>query len=239
VGHRVQGIVIRSHVDPATLGEIERSYGYRLYGVVPGGLWLLDLGVPAPVAPDPTLVKTARHLAPAYVDAVRLLAPDEIPPEQLAWLIATAAVGDSVGQRVLGFLSDDLGTDFAAIAAPEGVSVVDDHVPPYLLRWEGGSLTVEPYLAPGPGAQPPNPPEELGLIPAASLLPAELLEGGYPLHGNVMAELSEFAPAAAGAALGLLSPEGPQAGSLRLLEAHGLSHSIWDQAAGAGLPGTG
>jgi hypothetical protein len=53
-----------------------------------------------------------------------------------------------------------------------------------------------------------------------------------------MAELNDFAPAAAGAALGLLSPQGPSAGSLRLIESRGMNFSIWDKAAGIGLPPT-
>ena len=102
----------------------------------------------------------------------------------------------------------------------------------YLLRWEDGALVIQPFVSGGTGQEPPTLPDELALIPKASLLPTETLAaGGYPLHGNVLAEISGFAEGDVPLGLGTWS-HGPQ-GSLQLIEAKGLSNSGWDRAAGA------
>jgi hypothetical protein len=101
----------------------------------------------------------------------------------------------------------------------------------YLLRWEGGTLTIQPFCGDGPGDEPPVPPEELALIPSVTLLSTETLDkGGYPLHGNVTAELTGFASAAS--RLGIGTARFGPAGSLQLVEVAGLETSLWDRAVG-------
>lgn len=232
MGYRVQGVLVRSQPDQVSLAEIERAYGYRLYEIANRGLWVLDLGVPEPKAGDRSSVRAARPLAPSYVDAVRVLCGDDLPLEQASWLTATSAVARQLGQPVLGFLSDDDLFDFAAVVTHEGVSIIADKVEPYLLRWENGALTIQPFVSDDPDHEVPRPPEELGLIPAVTLLGTEELPGGgYPLHGNVTAEMHDFAPAAADA-LGLLTWDGARVGSLRLVDARRLDSSCWDWPAG-------
>jgi hypothetical protein len=232
VGYRIQGVLLRSKPDEAGLAVLEKAYGYKLFELTGRGLWLLDLGVPVPAPGDLKTVKAARPLASSYVDALRVIGCDEEPLEQLAWLTAAAAAARHLRQPVLAFLSDDEEHDFVAIVTPEGVGVIGDRLRGYLLRWEGGALVIQPFVSSGTGQEPLTPPDELALIPKASLLPTETLAaGGYPLHGNVLAEIGGFAQGDAPLGIGTWS-HGPQ-GSLHLIEAKGLSHSGWDRAAGA------
>jgi len=121
--------------------------------------------------------------------------------------------------------------DFVAIVKPEGVEVIGDKLGQYLLRWEGGTLAIQPFHKDGTEDEPPVPPEELSLIPAVKLFPNETLaSSGYPLHGNVSAEIPGFAEGASSLNIGTWT-YGPM-GSLRLVEAKGLDHSLWDRAAG-------
>jgi hypothetical protein len=232
LGYRVEGLLVRARPETAGLAALERAYGYRLFELVGHGLWLLDLGVPEPKPGDRATTRAARPLAPAYVDALRVLGGDEEKFEQLAWLAATAAAARQLREPVLGFVSDDELLDFAAVVSPEGVSVIGDRLGQYLLRWEDAALAIQPFCKPGPDEEPPAPPEELSLIPAAKLLPTEALASGdYPLHGNVMVEMHGFARGTAALAIGTKN-FGP-AGSLKLIEAKGLDHSLWDRAAAA------
>jgi hypothetical protein len=232
VGYQIQGVLLRDKPDVAGLEALEKAYGYKLFELPDRGLWLLDLGVPVPAPGDLKTVKAARPLASSYVDALRVIGCDEEPLEQLAWLTAGAAAAHHLGQPILVFLSDDEEHDFVAVVSPAGVSVIGDRLCGYLLRWEGGALVIQPFLSGITGQQPSTPPDELALIPKASLLPTETLAGdGYPLHGNVVAEMSGFADGDVPLGIGTLS-HGPQ-GSLQLIEAKGLSNSCWDRAAGA------
>ncbi len=232
MGHRIQGVLLRSKPDAAGLAALERGYGYKLFELTGQQLWLLDLGVPEPAPGDLPSIRAARLLAPNYVDALRVIGWDEEPLPQLSWLIAAAAASRQLRQPVLAFLSDDEVHDFVAIAAPGGVTIIGDKLRGYLLRWEGGALVVQPFVSYETGQEPPMPPDELALIPKASLLPTEKLAvGGYPLHGNVLAEISGFAQGAA--LLGIGTRSQSQRGSLQLIEAKGLGHSVWDRAAGA------
>jgi hypothetical protein len=217
--------------ETAGLTALERAYGYRLFELVGRGLWLLDLGIPEPNPGDRAITRAARPLAPAYVDALRVLGGDEEKFEQLAWLTAAAAASRQLRQPVLGFVSDDDSLDFAAVVSPEGVRVIGDKLGQYLLRWEDATLVIQPFCKKGTDQEPPVPPEELSLIPAVELLPnEELASDGYPLHGNVMAEIHSFAEGAAALAIG--TPSFGPPGSLKLIEAKGLDHSLWDRAAG-------
>jgi hypothetical protein len=187
-------------------------------------IWILDLAVPT--YPERATIRTARALVPNYVDAIRVLDGEEHDLEQLCWLNASVAVAKILSAQVLGFVSDDSRLDFAVIAGPDGVAVIGDHVAPYLLRLDSRELTIQPYFGTGT-VNAPHPPEELGLIASVSLLPAESLpEGIYPLHGNVTAEIYEFAPMAAGI-IGDTAVQKPSA-VLKLLKFRGLDASCWD-----------
>ena len=232
MGHQIQGVLLRAKPDTAGLAALEKAYGYKLFELTGRGLWLLDLGVPVPSPGDLKAVKAARPLASGYVDALRVIGCDEEPLEQLAWLTAGAAAARHLRQSVLVFLSDDEDHDFTAVVTPEGVGVIGDKLRGYLLRWEGGALVMQPFVSDGTGQEPPMPPDELALIPKASLLPTETLaSGGYPLHGNVLAEIGGFAEGDVPLGIGTWS-HGPQ-GSLHLIEAKGLSNRGWDRAAEA------
>jgi hypothetical protein len=230
LGYRVQGVLVRSRPESAGLTALERAYGYRLFELVGRGLWLLDFGVAEPKPGDRAVIRAARPLAPAYVDALRVLGQDEEAFEQLAWLTVAAVAARQLRQPVLGFLSDDELLDFATVVTPEGVGVIGDKLGNYLLRWDGTTLVIQPFCKDGKDDEPPVPPEELSMIPAVQLLPNETLAKGYPLHGNVLAEVSGFAEGASSLALGTWT-FGP-IGSLKLIEAKGLDHSLWDRAAG-------
>jgi len=231
LGYRVEGLLVRATPETAGLTALERAYGYRLFELVGRSLWLLDLSIPEPNPGDRAITRAARPLAPAYVDALRVLGGDEEKFEQLAWLTAAATASRQLRQPVLGFVSDDDSLDFAAVVSPEGVRVIGDKLGQYLLRWENATLVIQPFCKKGTDQEPPVPPEELSLIPAVELLPnEELASDAYPLHGNVMAEIHSFAEGAAALAIGTRS-FGP-AGSLTLIEAKGLDHSLWDRAAG-------
>jgi hypothetical protein len=232
LGYRVQGVLLRAMPDAAGLTALERAYGYRLFELAGRELWLLDLGVPEPKSGDRAVIRAARMLAPGYVDALRVLGSEEETFEQLGWLVATAAAARQMRQPVLGFVSDDTLLDFAAVITAEGVGVIGDKLGQYLLRWEAGALAIQPFTNGGNHHEPPIAPEELALIPAVTLLDTEMLgSGGYPLHGNVAAEMRGFADGAAGLGVGTYNV-GP-VGSLRLVEAKGLDHSLWDRAAAA------
>ncbi|MFI5259637.1 MAG: hypothetical protein ACHQ01_08530 [Candidatus Limnocylindrales bacterium] len=231
MGYRVQGVLFRTAPLPAALAALEHAYGYRLFELPGHGLWLVDLGVPVPKPGDRALIRTARPLAPSYVDALRVLSGDEEPFEQLAWLTASAVAARALAQPVLGFVSDDQVLDFAAVATPDGLHVIGDKLGQYLLRWEGGALAIQPFYSDGSAEEPPIPPEELSLIPAVTLLDTEeLASGGYPLHGNVVAEMQGFADGAPGLGIGTVT--GGQVGAVRLVEARGLDQSPWDLGAG-------
>lgn len=231
MGYRIQGVLVRTNPDRAALTALERAYGYRLFELVGRGLWLLDFAIAEPKPDDRATIRAARPLAPAYVDALRVLGREDETFEQLAWLTAAAVAAKQLRQPVLGFLSDDDLLDFAAVATQEGVSVIGDKLGQYLLRWEGGTLAIQPFHKDGTEDEPPVPPEELSLIPAVKLFPNETLaSSGYPLHGNVSAEIPGFAEGASSLNIGTWT-YGPM-GSLRLVEAKGLDHSLWDRAAG-------
>jgi hypothetical protein len=224
VGHRIQGVVLNAQPAAAAVESIAALYPTRVFELAGAGVWLLDLAFQP--APNRDAIRFARSIAASYVDAVRVLDGDEHELEQLGWLVASTTVARLVDAPVLGFVSDDVHLDFATIARPDGVTAIADHVPPYLIRFEPGQLAIQPYLR-SPKDGVPNPPEELGLIASVSLLPAEPLQGGYPLHGNVVAEMYEFAPSASG----LVGDDAAAAGArkaLRLVEARGLDASCWD-----------
>ena len=234
MGYQIQGVLLRVQPETAGLAVLEKAYGYKLFELTDRGLWLLDLGVPVPAPGDLKTVKAARPLASGYVDALRVIGCDEEALEQLAWLTAGAAAARHLHQDVLVFLSDDEAHDFVAVVTPEGVSVIGDRLCSYLLRWEGGVLVIQPFVSDGTGQEPPTPPDELALIPKASLLPTETLTAeGYPLHGNVLAEICAFTEDDVPLGIGTWD-YGPE-GSLKLIEAKGLSNSGWDRAAGAAL----
>lgn len=231
MGYRVQGLLVQARPDAAGLTALERAYGYRLFELSGRGLWLIDLGIPEPQAGDRAMIRAARPLAPGYVDALRVLGDEDVTLEQLAWLTAAAAASRQLRQPVLGFLSDDTDLDFVAIVKPEGVEVIGDKLGQYLLRWEAGALAIQPFCSDGNAEECPTPPEELSLIPSVTLLANEkLAKGGYPLHGNVMAEMHSFAEGAAGLGIGTWSFGA--VGSLKMSQAAGLDHSLWDRAAG-------
>jgi hypothetical protein len=215
VGHRLQGIVLHARPSASALDSIAALYPCRLFELTGSGIWILDLGVQP--QPDRATTRAARTVASSYVDAIRVLDAEEHDLEQLGWLVASANVARLV---------DDTHLDFAVIARPDGISVIGDHVPPYLIRFDLGQLTIQPYLR-TPGAGAPPPPEELSLIASVSLLPAEPLQGGYPLHGNVAAEMFEFAAAAGGIAGDDAALAAARKG-IRLIEARGLESSCWD-----------
>lgn len=231
MGYRVQGLLVRARPDRAGLAALERAYGYRLYELVGRGLWLIDLGVPDPKPGDRAIIRAARPLASGYVDALRVIGGDDEKFEQVGWLTASAAAAAQLRQPILGFLSDDEALDFAAIVTPAGVGVIGDKLGQYLLRWEGGSLAIQPFFSASNDEEAPTPPEELSLIPAVTLLATEkLASGGYPLHGNVTAEMHGFAEGLDG--LGIGTGNAGLVGSLKLVEVKGLDHSLWDPAAG-------
>ena len=231
MGYQIQGVLLNARPEAAGLAALEKSYEYKLFELTDRGLWLLDLGVPVPAPGDLKTIKAVRPLAPGYVDALRVIGCDEEPLEQLAWLAAGAQAARHLRQRVLVFLSDDEAHDFVAVVGPEGVSVIGDRLCGYLLRWEGGALVIQPFVGDSSGQETPTPPDELALIPKATLLPTETLGAdGYPLHGNVLAEICGFAEGDVPLGIGTWS-YGPQ-GSLQLLETKGLTNSGWDRAAG-------
>lgn len=231
MGYRIQGVLLREKPTGPDLAELERTHGFKLFELRGRELWLLDLALPAAIPGDRVAVRAARPLAPSYVDALRVLGSDDHPFEQALWLTATARLAKLLGQTVLGFVSDDNGLDFAAVATPDGVSAIGDTVEPYLIRWEVGALMIQPYCG---GADTdvamPCVPDELSLIPFVTVLEPERLSGGYPLHGNVVAEVDGFARGARVLGIGSTS-FGPLA-SLRLLDERGMAHSVWDRAAG-------
>ncbi len=228
---RIQGVLVRATPDRAGLTALGRAYGYRLYEATAAGLWLLDLAVPVPVPGERAAIRTARTLAPGYVDALRVIDGDESPLEQIAWLTASAVVARQLRQSVMGFLSDDDRLDFAVIVTPDGVQSIGDRLERYLFRWEGGALTIQPFADRAMGRDESAVPEELSLIPSVTLLPVETLGAeGYPLHGNVAAEMPEFAQAAH--TLGIGTKRVGRSGTLALIEASGLESSVWDAAAG-------
>jgi hypothetical protein len=231
VGYRIQGVLLKQVPQGAQLLDLEHVCGYKLFELTGCGLWILDLDLPVPGPGDRVAIRAARPLAPSYVDALRVLGNDEQSFEQAPWLSATAGVARMLGQPVLGFLSDDSGLDFAAIATPDGVAVIGDTLEPYLIRWEAGSLVIQPYCGNDPNAEIPVVPEEMALIPAAKVLETERLTGGYPLHGNVVAETHGFAPAIEVLRIGTWGV-GP-VGSLRLVSKGRMDQSLWDKAAGA------
>jgi hypothetical protein len=224
-------VLLKQRPGEAALPELQRRYGYKLFEMVGRELWLLDLDLPAPKPGDRAAIRAARPLAPSYVDALRVLGSEEQPFEQAPWLTATAAIAKVLDQTALGFLSDDQGLDFAAVATPDGVSVIGDTLEPYLMRWEAGALLIQPYCKNGPDEETPRAPEELSLIPNTTVLEPERLSGGYPLHGNVVAEIHGFAPGVEALGIGTMS-FGP-AGSLRLVATERMDHSVWDRAAAA------
>ena len=231
MGYRVQGLLVQARPESAGLTSLGRAYGYRLFELSGRALWLIDLGIPEPQAGDRAIIRAARPLATGYVDALRVLGEDDETLEQLAWLTAAAATARQLRQPVMGFLSDDTHLDFATIVKPEGVEVIGDKLGQYLLRWEGGSLAIQPFCSAANGEECPTPPEELSLIPAVTLLANEKLDAsGYPLHGNVVAEIHSFAEGAAG--LGIGTWNFGSVGSLKMIEAAGLDHSLLDRAAG-------
>jgi hypothetical protein len=231
VAHRIQGILLKQKPSEAALPELQRRNGYKLFEMVGQELWLLDLDLPALKPGDRAAIRAARPLAPSYVDALRVLGSEDQPFEQAPWLTATAATAKLLDQTALGFLSDDQGLDFAAVATPEGVSVIGDTIERFLMRWEGGALIVQPYCKNDPEEEMPCAPEELSLIPNTTVLESERLSGGYPLHGNVTAEIHGFAPGVELLGIGTKS-FGPT-GSLSLVTSERMDHSVWDRAAGA------
>lgn len=231
MAHRIQGVLLKQRPSEAALPELQRRYGYKLFEVVGRELWLLDLDLPAPKPGDRAAIRAARPLAPSYVDALRVLGSEDQPFEQAQWLTATAAIAKVLDQTALGFLSDDQGLDFAAIATPEGVSVIGDTIERFLMRWEAGALMIQPYSRNDPDEEMPRAPEELSLIPKATMLEPERLSGGYPLHGNVVAEIHGFAPGVETLGIGTTS-FGP-IGTLSLVTGERMDHSVWDRAAGA------
>lgn len=231
MAHRIQGVLLKQRPSEAALPELQRRHGYKLFEMVGRELWLLDLDLPALKPGDRAAIRAARPLAPSYVDALRVLGSEEQPFEQAPWLTATAAIAKLLDQTALGFLSDDQGLDFAAIATPEGVSVIGDTIERFLMRWEAGALMIQPYSKNDPDEEMPRAPEELSLIPKATVLEPERLSGGYPLHGNVVAEIHGFAPGVEMLGIGTMS-FGP-IGSLWLVANERMDHSVWDRAAGA------
>jgi hypothetical protein len=224
-------VLLKQRPSEANLPELQRRHGFKLFEMVGRELWLLDLDLPALKPGDRAAIRAARPLAPSYVDALRVLGSDEQPFEQAPWLTATAAIAKLLDQTALGFLSDDQGLDFAAIATPEGVSVIGDTLAPYLMRWEAGALMIQPFCKNDPEEETPCPPEELSLIPNVTVLEPEQLSGGYPLHGNVAAEIHGFASGVETLGIGTTS-FGP-IGSLWLVANERMDHSVWDRAAGA------
>jgi hypothetical protein len=224
-------VLLKLRPSEAALPELQRRHGYKLFEMVGRELWLLDLDLPTPKPGDRAAIRAARPLAPGYVDALRVLGSEEQPFEQAPWLTATATIAKLLDQIALGFLSDDEGLDFVAIATPEGVAVIGDTLGPYLMRWETGALMVQPYCKNDPDEEMPRAPEELSLIPNATVLEPERLSGGYPLHGNVAAEIPGFAPGVETLGIGTTS-FGP-IGSLWLVANERMDHSVWDRAAGA------
>jgi hypothetical protein len=223
--------MVRAKPDGAGLATLEHAYGYRLYELDGRGLWLIDLAIAEPKPGDRAIIRAARPLAPSYVDALRVLSCDEVSLEQLAWLTAAALATKHFLQPVLAFVSDDQGLDFVAIVGPDGVGVIGDRLGQYLLRWEGGTLAIQPFCNEGTDDEPPTPPEELALIPAVTMLETEkLASGGYPLHGNVVAEIEGFAGPAL--ELGIGTRSYGQETRLKLVEARGLDRGMWDRAAG-------
>ena len=232
MGYRVKGVLLSSEPDRARLTGIGKTFGYRLFLVKASQKWLLDLGVAEPKRWDAGLFKAARPLAPEYVDAVRILHPADIAVDQLPWLTATSYVARELGQSVLGFVSDDDLRDFAAVAEPAGMTCVTDKVDPFILRWDRGALSLQGYISDDPWSSPPQTPHELLSIAGVTVLPPEELPGGgYPLYGNVAAEMQAVAPGVA-EALGLYSWDGPPHGSLTLVNWVRLDRSQWDYAAG-------
>jgi hypothetical protein len=230
VAYRIQGLFLKQEPSEAAVSELERLHDYKLFELVGHRLWLLDLDLPDPKPGDRAAIRAARPLAPSYIDALRVLGSDEQPLEQAPWLIATAGVAKLFGQPALGFVSDDDRLDFAAVANPDGVSVIGDRLESHLLRWEAGTLVIQPYCGHGSDGQMPCAPEELSLIPGTTVLETEQLTDGYPLHGNVVAEAHSFAPNTEALGIGTWS-FGP-VGSLRLVAEQRMDGCVWDRATG-------
>lgn len=206
------------------LDAIAQRYPFRLFEMAASPLWIVDLGLAA--CPDRTTVRLARGMARTYVDAVRVLNIHDHDLEQLSWLVAAAEVARATNEPTLGLVSDDGRFDFATRANPDGIDAIGDHLPPFLLRWENEELTVQPYMT-AAGGPVPKVPEEIDLLPSVAILSAEPLPGGsYPIHGNVTAEIIDFAPLAAGI-IGESAVSSPSA-ALRLVDARGLDSSCWD-----------
>lgn len=229
MAYRIQGVLLKEKPSEAALMELTRRYSYKLFELVGRPMWLLDLDLPAAKPGDRAAIRAARPLAPSYVDTLRVLGSDEQAFEQAPWLTATAGLAKLLGKPVLGFVSDDEGLDFATVATPDGVSVIGDHLEPYLMRWEAGALMIQPYSKTNSSAETPGTPDELSLIPSATVLATEPLSGGYPLHGNVLAELEGFAPGVDMLGIGTWNV-GP-VGTLKLLASEQMEHSVWDRAA--------
>jgi hypothetical protein len=228
VANRAQGVLVRTQPSPQILHAVAGSFAFKLFELKEQRLWILDLELVPPVAGNRGGLRQARPLAPSYVDAIGVLSADEKPLEQLPWLVASSTIARLVRGSVLGFVADDAGLDFVTVAAAEAVEAIGDHVEPYLLRWERDSLAIQPYVRDTTFDVLPDLPEELGLIPAINLLPAEPLPGGgYPLFGNVAAEMAEFAPGVA-EALGL-SMSGERSGSIEQVADGGMKVSCWDR----------
>jgi hypothetical protein len=222
-------MLLRSQPEAAGLAALEQAYGFKLFELTGGRVWLLDLGVPRPKAGDYALAKAARPLAPTYVDALRVIGCDEEPLEQLAWLVAAGDVARQLHHSVLVFVSDAESLDFAAVVTPQGVVVIGDRLRGYLFRWDGEALAIQPFYEDAAAQSEVEVPEELALLKQATILaPEKLPAGGYPLHGNVSAEIAGFAPSAA--ALGIGTPSYAQPGSLSVVESRNLPHSVWDRA---------
>jgi len=229
LGYRIQGMLLKARPEAAGLAALERAYGFKLFELASGRVWLLDLGIPKPEPGDYALAKASRPFAPTYVDALRVIGCDEEPLEQLAWLTAAGGTARQLRQPVLVFLSDDVSLDFAAVVNPDGVGVIGDRLRGYLFRWESGALTIQPFYTDAAVQSEVEVPEELALLKKATLLPPEKLPaGGYPLHGNVSAEIAGFAPGAGILGIGTYG-FGP-AGSLSVVESRNMGRSVWDSA---------
>lgn len=234
MAHRVQGVLLTSEPSTASLETIGRSLGYRLFYGRKHRIWLLDFGVAQGAPGDEQAIATARTLAPTYVDALRILCGPGAAMPQIHWLNAAGLVARTFKHRTIGFLSDDATHDFAVVVGADGVESIADRVEPYLLRWTPDELWIQPYTTGDMGAssaEPPEPPDAMYGIAGLTVLPAEALpDEGYPLHGNVIADMDEFAPGLPDA-LGLGSWEPPAPGTIVLARAGTLDASVWDEVA--------
>jgi hypothetical protein len=223
VGRRIQGVVVRAKPNARAHDALRERYAFRLFESPGNAFWILDFAITG--APDRGTVREARAVAQSYVDAVRVLNAEDRELEQLHWVVASIVVARLFNEAVMGFISQDSTLDFAALVNPAGVSAIGDHMAPYLIRWDAGELTIQPYVT-SSRADAPQPPEELSLLKSVAILPAEPLpDGTYPVHGNVTAEAYGFAPAVAAVVADIAAgrPSG-----MRLLDARGVSSSCWD-----------